>query len=77
MAERFAAILVAGVFAGDPRQLSMQAAFPQLTDLVQEHGSLGNHEQRENLPGSEQVRLGNRAQIESEQVCAEPGDGDH
>ena len=40
VAERFAAVLVAGVFAGDPRQLSMQAAFPQITGLVEAHGSL-------------------------------------
>lgn len=40
MAERIAAPLLAGVFAGDPERLSMQAAFPQLVDLEQSHGSL-------------------------------------
>ncbi len=40
MAERIAAPLLGGVFAGDARRLSMQAAFPQLTELEKVHGSL-------------------------------------
>lgn len=40
MAERIAAPLLAGVFAGDPSRLSMQAAFPQLVELERSHGSL-------------------------------------
>lgn len=31
---------VAGVYAGDPAQLSVQSAFPKLHDLEREHGSL-------------------------------------
>ncbi|OQX69719.1 MAG: protoporphyrinogen oxidase [Sorangiineae bacterium NIC37A_2] len=40
MAERIAAPLLGGVFAGDARRLSMQAAFPQLIELEKAHGSL-------------------------------------
>lgn len=40
MAERIAAPLLGGVFAGDARRISMQAAFPQLTELEKLHGSL-------------------------------------
>src|SRR5690606_14463471 len=40
MAERLAAPLLAGVFAGDAAALSMNAAFPQLIALERKHGSL-------------------------------------
>lgn len=40
MAERLVAPLLAGVFAGDPERLSMQAAFPQLVAYEQRNGSL-------------------------------------
>lgn len=40
MADRLAAPLLAGVFAGDAERLSMRAAFPQLVALEQGHGSL-------------------------------------
>lgn len=39
-AERLVAPLLAGVFAGDPDRLSMQAAFPQLVEYEQRWGSL-------------------------------------
>ena len=32
--------LAAGIYGGDPRRLSMQAAFPQFIDWEQRHGSL-------------------------------------
>jgi protoporphyrinogen/coproporphyrinogen III oxidase len=40
MAERLAAPLLAGVFAGDATALSINAAFPQLVALEKKHGSL-------------------------------------
>lgn len=40
MADRLAAPLLAGVYAGDAGRLSMDAAFPQLVDLERRHGSL-------------------------------------
>lgn len=40
MAERLAAPLLSGVFAGDATRLSMNAAFPQLIELEKKHGSL-------------------------------------
>jgi oxygen-dependent protoporphyrinogen oxidase len=40
MAERLAAPLLAGVFAGDATRLSMDAAFPQLVALEKKYGSL-------------------------------------
>lgn len=40
MAERLAAPLLSGVFAGDATRLSMNAAFPQLVELEKAHGSL-------------------------------------
>lgn len=40
MAERLAAPLLSGVFAGDATRLSMNAAFPQLIALEKKHGSL-------------------------------------
>jgi oxygen-dependent protoporphyrinogen oxidase len=39
-ADLFAAPLASGVFAGDPKQLSLPAAFPQLAAMEEEHGSL-------------------------------------
>jgi oxygen-dependent protoporphyrinogen oxidase len=40
MAERLAAPLLSGVFAGDATRLSMNAAFPQLIQLEKKYGSL-------------------------------------
>ncbi|HSC89444.1 MAG TPA: protoporphyrinogen oxidase [Polyangiaceae bacterium] len=40
MAERLAAPLLAGVYAGDARQLGIQAAFPQLVEFERKQGSL-------------------------------------
>jgi oxygen-dependent protoporphyrinogen oxidase len=40
MAERIAAPLLSGIFAGDARELSAQATFPQLCRLEELHGSL-------------------------------------
>jgi protoporphyrinogen/coproporphyrinogen III oxidase len=40
MSERLVAPLLAGVFAGDAAELSMQAAFPQLTGYEERFGSL-------------------------------------
>lgn len=40
MAERLAAPLLSGVFAGDAARLSMDAAFPQLVALEKKYGSL-------------------------------------
>lgn len=40
MAERLAAPLLSGVFAGDARRLSIDAAFPQLVALEKKYGSL-------------------------------------
>lgn len=40
IAERLAAPMVLGIFAGDSRRLSMSAAFPQITDLESRHGSV-------------------------------------
>lgn len=40
MAERIAAPLLAGVFAGSDRRISMDAAFPQMVELERQHGSL-------------------------------------
>lgn len=40
MAERLAAPLLSGVYAGDATRLSMNAAFPQLVELEKAHGSL-------------------------------------
>lgn len=40
VAERLAAPLLSGVFAGDAERLSMDAAFPQLVALEERHGSL-------------------------------------
>ena len=40
IAERFAAPMVLGIFAGDSRQLSMPAAFPQVTEMEERHGSV-------------------------------------
>ncbi len=40
MAERLAAPLLSGVFAGDATRLSINAAFPQLVALEKQHGSL-------------------------------------
>lgn len=40
VANRLANPLLAGVFAGDPERLSMDAAFPQLVELERRHGSL-------------------------------------
>lgn len=40
MAERLAAPLLSGVFAGDATRLSMNAAFPQLVQLEKKYGSL-------------------------------------
>src|SRR5262249_55893340 len=39
-AEVFADALVTGIYAGDPDQLSIQAAFPRLVTLEAEYGSL-------------------------------------
>ncbi len=39
-AERLAGPLLGGIFAGDPRRLSVRAAFPQLLEMEQKHGSL-------------------------------------
>ena len=38
--EAFADAFVSGIWAGDPRQLSMQAAFPRIVADVEAHGSL-------------------------------------
>ncbi|HMP59410.1 MAG TPA: protoporphyrinogen oxidase [Gemmatales bacterium] len=40
IAEQFADALVTGVFAGDPRQLSLAAAFPRLADAERRYGSV-------------------------------------
>jgi len=40
VADRLVAPMVLGVFAGDARRLSLQAAFPQVAALEDEHGSL-------------------------------------
>ncbi len=40
MAERIAVPLLAGVVAGDPDRLSIEASFPQLVQFEREHGSL-------------------------------------
>lgn len=40
MAETILEPLLGGVFAGDGRALSLQAAFPQIAAMVREHGSL-------------------------------------
>jgi oxygen-dependent protoporphyrinogen oxidase len=40
VAETFVAPMVAGIYAGDPAQLSIAAAFPRLARLEAEHGSL-------------------------------------
>jgi protoporphyrinogen/coproporphyrinogen III oxidase len=40
VAERFAGPFMSGIYAGDPNRLSIQAAFPVLSRLEQEHGSL-------------------------------------
>jgi protoporphyrinogen/coproporphyrinogen III oxidase len=39
-AERLAAPLLGGIYAGDTHELSIQATFPQLVELEREHGSL-------------------------------------
>ena len=40
MLDRIVAPYVSGIFAGDPETLSMRSAFPAMTQLEQEHGSL-------------------------------------
>lgn len=40
VAERFADVAVLGIYAGDPRELSLDAAFPILRALEREHGSV-------------------------------------
>jgi oxygen-dependent protoporphyrinogen oxidase len=40
VAERFAEVMVQGISAGDPRQLSVTALFPRLKALEREHGSV-------------------------------------
>ncbi|HEY6330495.1 MAG TPA: protoporphyrinogen oxidase [Blastocatellia bacterium] len=40
IAERFVAPFMSGIYAGDPNRLSIQAAFPMLSRLEQDHGSL-------------------------------------
>ncbi len=39
-ASRLAAPLLGGIYAGDPRALSLAATFPQLSELERQHGSL-------------------------------------
>jgi oxygen-dependent protoporphyrinogen oxidase len=52
MAQIFAESLLAGIYAGDPEQLSIQATFPMLVALEREHGSLirGAIDQRRKRP---------------------------
>lgn len=40
VADRFADVAVLGIYAGDPRELSLDAAFPLLRELEQAHGSV-------------------------------------
>jgi oxygen-dependent protoporphyrinogen oxidase len=40
IAERFVAPFVSGIYAGDSKKLSVQAAFPRLAILERDHGSL-------------------------------------
>lgn len=40
MAETLADAFVTGIYAGDPKLLSIQAAFPRLAELEREHGSV-------------------------------------
>ena len=40
LADRFGAPMVSGIFAGDPKSLSLQSAFPKLALLEAEHGSV-------------------------------------
>jgi oxygen-dependent protoporphyrinogen oxidase len=40
MAETLADAFVTGIYAGDPKLLSIQAAFPRLVELEREHGSV-------------------------------------
>src|SRR5207237_512405 len=40
VAETLADAFVTGIYAGDPRLLSVQAAFPRLAALEREHGSV-------------------------------------
>lgn len=40
MADAFADLAVLGIYAGDPRQLSVDAAFPLLRQLERDHGSV-------------------------------------
>ncbi|MEE2778703.1 MAG: protoporphyrinogen oxidase [Acidobacteriota bacterium] len=56
-ADRLAAPMVLGVFAGDARRLSLAAAFPRLAELETDHGSLV----RGVLARGREVRAGARA----------------
>ena len=52
--ERLVEPLVAGIYTADPEQLSVDAALPQMVQLVREHGSLyrGMRKRRERQPKS-------------------------
>ncbi len=54
MSRTFAEPMLAGIYSGDPEQLSIQATFPMLVGLETEHGSIirGAIEQRRKRPGT-------------------------
>jgi oxygen-dependent protoporphyrinogen oxidase len=62
-AERIAAPLRGGIYAGDVRELSLRATFPQLADLEQDYGSviLGLCAPSAKLPRGAPRTLGERA----------------
>jgi len=52
--------MVTGVWAGDPKALSMQASFPRLTEMVEEHGSFYRamkHQRKKNTPAPRLMSL--------------------
>ena len=56
-ADRFAAPMVSGVFAGDPKSLSLQSAFSKLAQLEAEHGSVIKGMKRLRAEGTPAPRL--------------------
>ena len=57
LADRFGAPMVSGIFAGNPKSLSLQSCFPKLASLEEEHGSVIKGLKAIRSEGRQQPRL--------------------